>query len=190
MQIQDFINLANACNALESVARQLPPRSPEIGAIELAAHALILITEPRADTEHNKSQTADDRRRMMKDWCAQDKHFEAYIASWKEDIASNGTDEQRAFITYIEEPETTDFASTDDEHDIETRPFADNLPRPDHALQILEALAQHYPADTLNRVRVQFALYTLRYTVEHNHVAALGRFLDDAEKSHERYSDD
>jgi hypothetical protein len=188
MQIQHFINLANACNALESVARQLPPRSPELGAIELGAHALIMITEPRADTEPNKSQNADDRRRTMKDWCAQGKHLEAYIASWKEDIARNGTDEQRAFITYIEESETTDVASNAD--DLETRPVADRLPTPSEAIRILEALAQHYPADTLNRVRVQLALYTLRYTVEHNHVAALGRFLDDAEKSHERYGDD
>ncbi len=190
MQGPDSINLENACNSLESLARQQPLRSPELGAIELAAHALIFLTAPRSLDDANQPQSAEDLPRVMKEWSSQSHLLEAYIASWKEGIARHGTTEQRAFIAYIEEPETTDFASTDDEHDIETRPFADSLPRPDHALQILEALAQRYPSDSLNRECVNFAIYTLRFAVEHNHVAALGRFLDAAEKSHERYGDD
>jgi hypothetical protein len=188
MQIQDSINLENACNGLESVARQLPLRSPELGAIELAAHALILLTEPRAHAEPNESPSVDDLRRSMRDWSSQGERLEAYIASWKEHVTRNGTDEQRGFIAYIDESETTDFASNADGFDLETRPVADRLPTPSQAIRILEALAQHYPAaDTLNSVRVELAIYTLRYTVEHDHVAALERFLDDAEKRHEPF---
>ncbi len=190
MQIQEHVNLENACHALESVARQMPLGSPELGAIELAAHALLSITEPRGGAKPIESQTAEDRWRTLKAWASEAAHIQAYISFWKDDIARNGTDEQRAFITHITEPETSDFATNGDDYDLETRPFAEILPTPYRAIRVLEELAQRRSSDSLDRVRVEFAIYVLRYTVEHQQVAALGAYLDEAQKRHDPYGHD
>jgi hypothetical protein len=187
MYTADSINLENACNALESMARQQAPRSPELGAIELAAHALIFITAPRPSDEADRPQMTETLPLAMKGWSSQGHLLEAYLASWKENVARHGTEEQRTFIAYIEQPESHEFATRGDAHDMETRPFADILPEPNHALRILETLAERYAADSLNRVRVDLAIYALRYIVECNQIDALGRFLDDAEKCHEPF---
>lgn len=113
--------------------------------------------------------------------------MEAYIASWKEGIVRDGTSDQRAFITYIEQAETPDFATNADAGDLETRPFADVLPTPREAIRVLEELAQRHSSDSLDRVRVDFAIYVLRYAVEHQQVAALGAYLDEAQKRHDPY---
>jgi hypothetical protein len=186
MLIPDSINLENACNALESMARQQALPSPELGAIELAAHALLFITAPRPIEEvgHLQMENLPSRRTVMTEWSSQGHLLEAYLAPWKEDLARRGTEEQKAFIAHIEQPETQDFANTGDQHDIETRPFADILPEPDYALRTLETLAQHYPSDSLNRARVELAIHTLRYIVQHAQVDALCKYLDSVGKRH------
>lgn len=190
MQLPDSINLENACIALESLARQQALQSPELGAIELAAHALIFLTAPRSPDGTNQIPSPDDLPRAIKEWSSQGDLFEAYIASWKEAIVRDGTSDQRAFITYIEQPETPDFATNGDDGDLETRPFADVLPTPQKAIRVLEELAQRHSADSLDRVRVEFAIYVLRYAVEHQQVAALGAYLDEAQKRHDPYDHD
>ena len=190
MQAPDSINLENACTALETVARQQALRSPELGAVELAAHALIFLTAPRSPDGTNQPLSPEDLPCATKEWSSQGHLLEAYIASWRAGIVRSGIDEQRAFISYIEEPETIDFATNADDYDLETRPFADVLPTPHNAIRVLEELTKRYCSDSLDRVRVEFAIYILRYTVEHQYVAALGTYLDDAEKRHELFGND
>jgi hypothetical protein len=188
MILLDKLNTEFACNALESLARQQACPSPELAAIELAAHALLFIGTPQPPTgDENVRLENVSPLVVMREWSSHGHSFEATIASWKDDVARHGTEEQRAFISYIEESQATDFTMPDDKHNIETRPFADNLPQPDQALRIIETLAQRYPSDSLNRTRVDFAIHTLRYIVDHDQVAALGKFLDDCGKRHEPF---
>ena len=112
------------------------------------------------------------------------------MASWRERIVRNGTGEQRTFISYIEEPETIDFATNGDDYDLETRPLAEVLPTPHKAIYVLEELAQRRSSDSLDRVRVEFANYVLRDIVENQQIAALGAYLDEAQKRHEPYGHD
>jgi len=185
MLIPHAINLENACSALESLARQQQRGAPELGAIELAAHALLFITAPRPPegSEHVRMEDVPPRT-IMNEWSSQGHLLDAYLAPWKEELARRATDEQRAFLRYIEQSETPELADPNDAYDIESRPFADILPEPEHALQILEVLAQRHAADSLNRVHADLAIQTLRYIVEYNHHADFCKYLDVAGKRH------
>lgn len=176
--VPDSINLENACKALETLAREQAPSSPELDAIELAAHALLFLTAPRPPIGSEHLQIEDvDPRTILKEWSSQGHLFEAYLAPWKEQIAQHGTDEQRAFLAHLGQGYAEDAADVGDEHDIETRPIADALPGPDQALRTLEALAQRHAADSLNRTRVEFAAQVLRYVADRDQVGTLGKYL-------------
>ena len=185
MLIQDSMNLENACNALETLAKKQARPSPELGAIELAAHALLFITAPKPPegSEHVRIEGVPPRT-VMKEWSSQGHLLDAYLVPWKEELARHATDEQRAFLRYIEQSESLELADSTDAHDIESRPFADILPEPEYALHTLETLAQRYPSDSLNRIHADFATQTMRYIVEHNHHADFCKYLDLAGKRH------
>lgn len=183
MIVADTFNTEFACNALESLARQQSCPSPELGALELAAYALLFLTTPQPPAGMVDIRLEDvPIATVVKDWSSYGHSFEALLAPWKLEVAEWATNEQQHFLRQLNN--TDDDATTHEENDLDARPIADILPQPVEALKVLENLAKRYSRDTLNHLRAAIAVQALRYVVDNRLVVKLGTFLDQAGKSH------
>jgi len=184
--LPEKLNTEFACSALESLAREQASSSPELGAIELAAHALLFIGTPRPPVgrEHERLEDTPPLT-VMKEWSSQGHLFDEYLAPWKHDLAQRATDEQRDFLRRLED--TTEEIQQAGGQDIESTPLADVLPCPQTASETLERLAQKYSNGSTNHACVGLALCALRFVIERGRVVALGKYLDDAAINHEPF---
>jgi hypothetical protein len=189
MILADKLNTDFACNALELLARELAPSSPELGAVELSAHALLFIGAPQPPVGREHERLGDTAPlTVLKEWSSLGHLFDKALAPWKSELAHRATKEQREFLRRLED--TSEENQDMSRQDIESRPIAEVLPCPRVALESLEKLAPMYANDSMNHVYMGLALCALRFVIERGHVAALGRFLDEAERRHEPFDNE
>jgi hypothetical protein len=198
MVVYSPFKLDKACDALETLARQQDRSSPELGAIEVSAHALLFIFAPRPPNEEpDRPDIEVSVRAMRLTWSSQSHSFVAYLSSWVEAMRMRATDEQRQFLREIgldgvQEEDSCRACSVSSEeeqearpgHDLETRPFAKTLPEPAHAVSILEALARRYDPSTAAHACIEVAMNALRFLLDTRQVDAFCAELDEERRQH------
>ncbi len=194
MYVRDPFNEERALDALETLARQQDPSSPELGALELSARALLFIFAVRPPEGESAAEVSP--RTMLLTWSSQGHIFVAALAPWIEEVRERGTDEQRAFLRELgldgaQEEDVGSSCSVGDEehearpgHDVETRPIAKMLPEPAHAITVLEALARRSASSTADCTCLELAVRALRFLIDTNQVDAFCAELDEDGRPH------
>jgi hypothetical protein len=183
--------LAAACKALETLARQQDRSSPELGAIELSAHALLFIFAPVPPDGHLDSGGMEANAHAMHlTWSSQGPAFMAYLSPWLDTLRKRATDEQGRFLKElgldgIEDTRARPACSAvgeDEEvppgHDLATRPHAKILPELAHGVSILERLVQRYDPSTSAYSCLELAAKSFRFLLDTNQVNAFCTDLD------------
>lgn len=184
MIMPDKLDTEFACNALECLAREQAHSSVTLGAIELAAFSLLFIGTPKSPSNQKHEDLAHaSPLTVLKTWVSLGQSFDEYLQPWKEELRTHATAQQRDFLVGLEN--TTDAEPRTPMHDLESRPFANVLPRPENALIALENLAATMPKDSISFAHVGLAIHSLRFIVERGETNGLGDFLDEVGKRHE-----
>ncbi len=188
-------NSDRVCEVLETLARQQDPSSPELGAIEVSAHALLFIFAPPASFVNEEGRIVASMDELLLD-LERGHAYVAYLAPWVEEVRNRATDEQREFLREVgldgaqEEDAGGACAIADEEeeaqpgHDGEPLPLAKTVPEPAHAATLLEALAGRYDPSTAGHTCLELARQTMRFLIDTHQVDAFCVFLDEIEKSH------
>ncbi len=189
-------NRDKVCAVLETLARQQDAAaSPELGAIEVSAHALLFIFAPPASFVNEEGRIVASVEELLLDM-ERGHTYVAYLAPWVEEVKKRATEEQRQLLQDVgldgvqDEDEGSACAVGEEEqearpgHDIETRPHAKTLPEPAGALSILEALARRYDPTTAGHTCLELAAQTMRFLLDTNQVDAFCGFLDEVKKPH------